>query len=132
VSRVARPDRSGPGDRSRVLDGRPGRDAARPAASTCCRRWRRGLRFGNGTGLAERFLRQTVGEQSELEAWSPWLITISDRLVRPAKQRELALALNADVIEIEADHDLPLVNGAEYARLTRFAVDTVAATAEGA
>jgi len=38
-------------------------------------------------------------------------------------------ALNADVIEIEADHDLPLVKGAEYARLTRLAVDTAAATA---
>jgi hypothetical protein len=38
-------------------------------------------------------------------------------------------ALNADVIEIEADHDLPLVKGAEYARLTRLAVDTVAMTA---
>jgi pimeloyl-ACP methyl ester carboxylesterase len=54
------------------------------------------------------------------------LVTIRDRLVRPAKQRELARALNADVIEVEADHDLPLVKGAEYARLTRLAVDTVA------
>ena len=57
------------------------------------------------------------------------LITARDRLVRPAKQRELARALNADVIEIDADHDLPLVNGAEYARLTRLAVDMAAATA---
>jgi 3-oxoadipate enol-lactonase len=57
------------------------------------------------------------------------LITTRDRLVRPAKQRELGRALNADVIEIEADHDLPLVNGAEYTRLTRLAVDTVAASA---
>jgi pimeloyl-ACP methyl ester carboxylesterase len=57
------------------------------------------------------------------------LITTRDRLVRPAKQRELARALSADVIEIEADHDLPLANGAEYARLTGLAVDTVAATA---
>jgi 3-oxoadipate enol-lactonase len=57
------------------------------------------------------------------------LITTRDRLVRPAKQRELAKALNAHVIEIDADHDLPLVKGAEYARLTRIAVDTVAAAA---
>ncbi len=57
------------------------------------------------------------------------LITTRDRLVRPAKQRELAEALHAHVIEIDADHDLPLVKGADYARLTRLAVDTVAATA---
>lgn len=57
------------------------------------------------------------------------LITTRDRLVRPAKQRQLAAALDARVIEIEADHDLPLVNGADYARLTRLAVDTVAAAA---
>jgi hypothetical protein len=55
------------------------------------------------------------------------LITTRDRLVRPAKHRELAEALNAHVIEIEidADHDLPLVRGADYARLTRLTVDTV-------
>jgi hypothetical protein len=33
------------------------------------------------------------------------------------------------VIEIEADHDLPLVMGADYARLTRLAVDATAAAA---
>jgi pimeloyl-ACP methyl ester carboxylesterase len=57
------------------------------------------------------------------------LITTRDRLVHPAKQRELAEALHAHVIEIDADHDVPLVNGAEYARLTRLAVDTAAAAA---
>jgi hypothetical protein len=58
------------------------------------------------------------------------LITTRDRLVRPAKQRELAQALHACVIEIDADHDLPLVRGGEYGRLTRLAVDT-AVTAVG-
>jgi len=57
------------------------------------------------------------------------LVTTRDRLVRPAKQRELAEALRAPVFEIDADHDLPLVNGGEYARLTRLAVDRVAAAA---
>ena len=57
------------------------------------------------------------------------LITTRDRLVRPAKQRELAGAVRAHVIEIDADHDPPLVKGEEYARLTRLAVDTVAAAA---
>jgi 3-oxoadipate enol-lactonase len=72
---------------------------------------------------------------------SPWaahlglpavmLVTTRDRLVRPAKQRQLAEALDAEVIEVEADHDLPLVNGTAYARLTRLAVDTAAAAAAG-
>lgn len=57
------------------------------------------------------------------------LVTTRDRLVRPAKQHELARALRACVLEIDADHDLPLVNGAEYARLTLLAVDKVAAAA---
>jgi hypothetical protein len=57
------------------------------------------------------------------------VITTSDRLVRPAKQRELAEALHAHVIEVDADHDLPLVKGGEFARLTKLAVDTAAAAA---
>jgi len=57
------------------------------------------------------------------------LITTRDRLVHPAKQRELAEALHAHVTEIDADHDLPLVKSDEYARLTKLAVDTAAAAA---
>jgi pimeloyl-ACP methyl ester carboxylesterase len=57
------------------------------------------------------------------------LITTRDRLVRPSKQWELAEALRAHVIEIDADHDLPLIKGDEYARLTRLAVDTAASAA---
>ena len=57
------------------------------------------------------------------------LITTSDRLVRPAKQRELAEALHAHVIEVDADHDLPLLKSDEYARLTKLAVDTAASAA---
>jgi pimeloyl-ACP methyl ester carboxylesterase len=58
------------------------------------------------------------------------LITTRDRLVPPSKQRKLAEALHAQVIEIDADHDLPLVNGTEFARLTRLAVDAVAGADE--
>jgi 3-oxoadipate enol-lactonase len=65
----------------------------------------------------------------ELGLPAAMLITTSDRLVRPAKQRELAEALHARVIEVDADHDLPLTNGDEYARLTKLAVDTAAAAA---
>ena len=57
------------------------------------------------------------------------LITTSDRLVRPSKQRELAEALHAHVIEADADHDLPLVRSNEYARLTKQAIDIAAAAA---
>jgi len=65
----------------------------------------------------------------QLDIPAAMLITTRDRLVRPAKQRELAEALRAFVLEIDADHDLPLVKGGEYARLTKLAVDTVAAAA---
>ena len=65
----------------------------------------------------------------QLDIPAAMLITTRDHLVRPAKQRELAEALRAFVLEIDADHDLPLVKGGEYARLTKLAVDTVAAAA---
>ena len=55
------------------------------------------------------------------------LVTARDRLVRAAKQRELAEVLRAHVFEIDADHDLPLAKGGQYARLTRLAVDKAAA-----
>lgn len=54
------------------------------------------------------------------------LVTTRDRLVRQAKQRELAEVLRASVVEVDADHDLPLADGGEYARLTRLLVDKVA------
>jgi pimeloyl-ACP methyl ester carboxylesterase len=57
------------------------------------------------------------------------LITTRDTLVQSAKQRELAEVLRASVLEIDADHDLPLANGGQYARLTRLAVDRMAAAA---
>jgi hypothetical protein len=57
------------------------------------------------------------------------LITTRDQLVRPSKQRELAEAFHAHVIEVDADHDLPLVRAEEYARLTKLAVDTAARAA---
>ena len=65
----------------------------------------------------------------QLDVPAAMLVTTRDRLVRPAKQRELAKALRAFVLEIDADHDLPLVNGHEYGRLTRLAVDNVALAA---
>jgi 3-oxoadipate enol-lactonase len=65
----------------------------------------------------------------QLDVPAAVLVTTRDRLVRSAKQRELANALGACVFEIDADHDLPLLKGDEYALLTRLAVDKVAAAA---
>jgi 3-oxoadipate enol-lactonase len=65
----------------------------------------------------------------QLDVPAAMLVTTRDRLVHPAKQRELAEVLRAAVLEIDADHDAPLANGGEYAKLTRLAVDEVAAAA---
>lgn len=54
-------------------------------------------------------------------------VTTRDRLVLPAKQRALARALRAEVLEIDGDHDVTLVDGDTYAAVTRLAVDRVAA-----
>lgn len=54
------------------------------------------------------------------------LLTTKDRLVPPRKQRQLATTLQADVVEVEADHFAPLQTPAEFATATRRAVDSVA------
>lgn len=54
------------------------------------------------------------------------LLTTRDRLVPPRKQRQLATTLQAEVVELEADHFAPLQTPAEFAATTRQAVDSVA------
>lgn len=54
-------------------------------------------------------------------------VTLRDRLVPPAKQRALARALRANILELDGDHDVTLISGAAYAKVTREAVDRVAA-----
>ncbi len=63
----------------------------------------------------------------QLDVPAAVLVTTRDALVWAAKQHELAQVLRADVIEVDADHDLPLAKGAVYARLTRVLVDRTAA-----
>jgi pimeloyl-ACP methyl ester carboxylesterase len=46
------------------------------------------------------------------------LITTRDRLVKPRKQRALAEALGARVVELEGDHLAPLVHPTEFAAAT--------------
>jgi 3-oxoadipate enol-lactonase len=55
------------------------------------------------------------------------LITTNDHLVRPAKQRALASALNAEVRELRADHSAPWEVPGQFASLTVELVMDVAA-----
>jgi 3-oxoadipate enol-lactonase len=56
-------------------------------------------------------------------------VTTTDRLVRPHKQRQLAEALSAPVIEIRGDHGVPVMRSSRYAAATVEAIDRVAADA---
>ena len=53
------------------------------------------------------------------------VVTTRDRLVRPQKQRQLAHAVNAEVLEIDADHDAPLVKAKGFAAVMAEAVAAV-------
>jgi pimeloyl-ACP methyl ester carboxylesterase len=59
-------------------------------------------------------------------------VTLHDRLVPPHKQRALADALGAQVVEIDGDHDVTLVKRTLYAAVTREAVDLAASLLVGA
>ena len=54
------------------------------------------------------------------------IVTERDRLVRAQEQRDLAAALGAPVISLDADHDGPLVRAKEFREATRRAVEVVA------
>jgi 3-oxoadipate enol-lactonase len=54
------------------------------------------------------------------------LITTKDRLVKPGKQRELAAALDAFVVELPGDHIAPLMQPQEFAQMTVQLVQHVA------
>lgn len=53
------------------------------------------------------------------------LVTTRDRLVKPRKQRALAAALGATVVEVAADHVCALVNHEEYSKATVLLVEQV-------
>lgn len=63
---------------------------------------------------------------AEIDVPTTVLLTTEDRLVPPRKQRQLATTLQAEVVELEADHFAPLQVPAEFAASTRRAVDSVA------
>jgi pimeloyl-ACP methyl ester carboxylesterase len=63
---------------------------------------------------------------SRLGQPSAVVLTTADRLVPPRKQRALAAALAAPVLELHADHDAPVVCGEAFGMIIRTAVDYVA------
>jgi 3-oxoadipate enol-lactonase len=109
-----------------AVDEAPELDSYRPWLAAEFRRATSRDLVAAGRALSRYDARPWAGQ---LDIPAAVLVTTRDRLVRPAKQRELAEALRAPVFEIAADHDLPLVKGGDYARLTRLAVDRVAAAA---
>jgi 3-oxoadipate enol-lactonase len=56
------------------------------------------------------------------------VVTRRDRLVRPPRQEALAAAWQADVIELDADHDAPVAQPAAFVDAVLHAVRAVAAT----
>ena len=54
------------------------------------------------------------------------VLTTRDKLVPPAKQRALAEAVKAEVVELEGDHFAPLVQPREFSDVTLRAVDLAA------
>lgn len=59
------------------------------------------------------------------------VLTLGDRLVAPTKQRALADASGAYVVELDGDHFVTLEQPREYADVTRRAVDHVASRVSG-
>lgn len=112
----------------RMIEQAPGIDACRPWLAAEFRRTTARDLAAAGRALSRFDARPWAGR---LGLRTVALITTRDRVVRPVRQREMARVLGAEVLEIAADHDLPMTHGEEYARLTRHAVDIVAGTAGG-
>lgn len=55
------------------------------------------------------------------------VVTTADRLVAPSRQRALAEALDAEVFELDGDHQVTVAQPAAFAAATRRAVDAVSA-----
>ena len=102
----------------------PGLDRYRPWLAAEFRRATARDLVAAGRALGRYDARPWAGQ---LSVPATMLVSTRDRLVHPVKQHELAEVLGASVHEIDADHDMPLARGGQYAALTRLAVDKVAA-----
>jgi pimeloyl-ACP methyl ester carboxylesterase len=109
-----------------AIEQQPGLSACRPWLTAELRRGLARELAGAGRALSRYDAAPWAGK---LGLPAAMLVTTRDRLVRPSKQRQLAGTLRAQVVEIAADHDAPLVHGEEYARVTKLAVDMVVAAA---
>jgi pimeloyl-ACP methyl ester carboxylesterase len=75
-----------------------------------------------GWALAEYDARPWI---NSIDVPTGLLLTTHDHLVKPAKQRALAQALRADVVEVPGDHLSPWVEPVAFGRVTRQLVDSV-------
>ena len=75
-----------------------------------------------GRALATYDARPFVGS---IDVPAGVLVTTKDRLVKPAKQRALARAIDAETAEVDGDHLAPLTNPEDFSRVTRQLVDSV-------
>ena len=80
-----------------------------------------------GRALSQYDFRPHVGS---IRVPAAVVVTTDDHLVRPRKQRQLASALRAQVLEIDGDHDVSFVRGKEFARVTAAAVAAVSKRVE--
>ena len=67
---------------------------------------------------------------STLGTPSAMMVTTGDRLVKPRKQRQLAAAIDAHVMEIDGDHLAPWINPVEFSTVTTALVQHVARAIE--
>jgi 3-oxoadipate enol-lactonase len=64
---------------------------------------------------------------STLQKPASFLLTLRDTVVLPHKQRAVAAAVNAQIVELDGDHMAPIVMPREFAEATRRAVSLVVA-----
>jgi pimeloyl-ACP methyl ester carboxylesterase len=67
------------------------------------------------------------GFASTLRKPTSYVLTLRDILVLPHKQHALAAAVNAQIVELDADHMAPILMPREFATTTRQAVNLVVA-----
>jgi len=70
------------------------------------------------------------GFANTLNKPTSYVLTLRDTLVRPHKQKALAEAIKAQIVELDGDHMAPMVMPREFALATRQAVNLVVAAVQ--